>query len=76
MRALGGVRELHKIVLKAVGELVDVLTSSMTSQGRKAVIVCVRQRLKASPPFRNLCSGGSLGAACFKKPPRRLQDAS
>ena len=41
---LGGVRELHKVVLEILGELVDVLTRSMTSQeGRKTTNHCILQ---------------------------------
>ena len=32
LRVPGGVREIHKIVLALLGQLVDVFTSSMTSQ--------------------------------------------
>ena len=46
---LGGFRELHKVVLEVLGELVDVLTSSMTSQGgRKTTKHSILQCLEAS----------------------------
>ncbi len=49
LRVPGGVRELHKIVLEALGELVDVLTSSMTSpEGRKTTNHRILLYLEAS----------------------------